>query len=116
MQLTIDLPDNLAASVRANRQNLDRIFEAGLRDLQADSSTGYHGLADVLRFLASLPSPAEILELRPSIELSARISEVLEKNKNNALSEADEKFWESYEFIEHLVRRAKTAALAKIEQ
>ena len=114
MQLTIDLPDTLAARVRLNRKNLDRIFEAGLQEQQANASTGYQGLADVLRFLASLPTPAEILELRPSKKLSARISEVLEKSKTDTMNEADERFWESYEFIEHLVRLAKTAALAKI--
>lgn len=114
MQVTIDLPDNLAAGVQANRQNMDTIIEEGLRMLQARSTDEYRGLSDVLRFLASLPSPAEILELRPSPELSARISEVLENSRNSRMSQADERFWESYEFTEHLVRLAKKAASAKI--
>jgi hypothetical protein len=116
MQLTIDLPNYLAASVNANRENLDRIFEAGLLDQRARSSAGYKGLMDVLRFLVSLPSPDEILALRPSKELSIKISEVAERSKNNEMTPADEKFWESYELIEHLVRQAKKAALRKIEQ
>lgn len=116
MQLTIDLPDNLAASLNANRENLDRILEAGLRDYSADVSAGYHSLAEVLRFLASLPSPQEILDLRPSTELSDRISNFLVKNRENRLTNEDEKFWESYEFVEHIVRIAKKAALAKVER
>lgn len=114
MQLTIDLPDNLAISLNSNKQNLPQIFEVGLREFQASSSTGYKSIADVLEFFAGLPSPKEILDLRPSEDLQAKISELLEKNRNEGLNETEENLWASYEFIEHLVRIAKTNALAQL--
>lgn len=116
MQLTIDVPDSLARRLDGRHDRLNRILEAGLLADDADSSTGYQGLADVLKFLARLPSPAEILELRPSAEISAKLEELLEKNRGVGLSTEEERFWESYEFVEHIVRMAKKAALRKSEQ
>lgn len=116
MELTIDLPENLAVSLQSNRQNLPQIFEAGLREFRASSSIGYKSVADVLEFLASLPKPEEILALRPSEDLQAEIDELLEKNRREGLSKAEEKVWESYEFIEHLVRLAKAKALSQMKK
>lgn len=116
MQLTIDLPENLAVSLNSNRRDLDAIIEEGLRMVRARSTAGYRDLSDVLEFLATLPEPEEILELRPTPELHDRIENLLEKNRNEGLNEADERFWASYEFIEHLVQRAKKAARAKLGQ
>jgi hypothetical protein len=116
MQLTIDLPDNLASSLNSNRQNLPQIFEVGLREFQASSSTGYKSVADVLEFFAGLPSPKETLDLRPSEELQVKINELLEKNRREGLNETEENLWASYEFIEHLVRIAKSKALAQLKK
>lgn len=111
MELTIELPENLAISLQSNRKNLPQIFEAGLREFKANSSIGYKNVADVLEFLASLPTPKEILELHPSADLQAEVERLLEKNRREGLTESEERTWESYEFIEHLVRVAKAKAL-----
>ena len=116
MQLTIDLPENLAVSLNSNRQNLPQIFEVGLREFRASNSIGYKNVADVLEFLAGLPSPKETLELRPSEDLQLKISDLLEKNRNEGLNETEEQLWASYEFIEHLVRIAKAKALATLKK
>jgi hypothetical protein len=115
MELTIDLPENLAIHLQSNRKDLPKIFEVGLREFKASSSIGYKSVADVLEFLASLPTPNEILELRPSEDLQTKINELLEKNRNQGLNETEEKVWESYEFIEHLVRLAKSKALSQLK-
>lgn len=116
MQLTIDLPENLAVSLNSNRQNLPQIFEVGLREFRASSSIGYKNVADVLEFLAGLPSPKETLDLRPSEDLQLKISELLEKNRHEGLNETEEQLWASYEFIEHLVRIAKAKALSALKK
>jgi hypothetical protein len=116
MQLTIDLPENLALSLQSNRQNLSQIFEVGLREFKASSSIGYKNVADVLEFLASLPTPEEILELRPSEALQAKINELLEISRNEGLNESEQMMWEGYEFIEHLVRLAKSKALSQLKK
>lgn len=116
MQVTIDLPENLAVNLQSDKRNLTRIFELGLREFKASSSIGYKSVADVLEFFAGLPAPDEILALRPSAEMQAKIDELLEKNRREGLSEAEEQTWASYEFIEHFVRIAKVKASARLKK
>lgn len=116
MQVTIELPENLAINLQSHKEKLSQIFEMGLREFNATASLGYKSLADVLEFFAALPTPAEILALRPSAELQTEISELLEKNRREGLSETEEQMWASYEFIERLVRIAKAKAAAQLEK
>ncbi len=116
MQITIELPENLAVNLQSHRGKLDRIFELGLREFSAGSSIGYKSAADVLEFFASLPAPEEILALRPSPEMQEKLEELLEKNNRHGLSEAEEQTWTSYEFIEHLVRMAKAKAKKQLKK
>lgn len=116
MELTINLPENLAISLQSNKQNLSKIVEFGLREFNASSSIGYKSVADVLEFFANLPTSEEILALRPSKDLQKKINELLEKNRREGLSEAEEQVWASYEFVEHLVRIAKAKALKNLKK
>lgn len=116
MELTIDLPENLAVSLQTNKQNLPKIFEFGLREFKASSSIGYKSVADVLEFLANLPTAEEILALRPSKDLQKEIDKLLEKNRREGLNESEEQIWASYEFIEHLVRIAKAKASKQLKK
>lgn len=116
MQVTIDLPENLAANLQSHKGKLSRIFELGLREFEASSSVGYKSVADVLEFFAGLPAPDEILGLRPSAEMQEKIDELLEKNRCEGLSEAEEQTWASYEFVEHLVRIAKAKASTQLKK
>lgn len=116
MEVTIDLPENLAINLQSHKGKLTQIFELGLREFKASSSIGYKSVADILEFLASLPKPEEILALHPSEELQTEIGRLLEKNRNEGLSETEEQTWASYEFIEHLVRIAKAKASAQLKK
>jgi len=116
MQVTIDLPENLVANLQSDKGKLTRIFELGLREFKASSSIDYKSVADVLEFFAGLPAPNEILALRPSAEMQEKIDELLEKNRREGLSEAEEQTWASYEFVEHLVRIAKAKASAQLKK
>ncbi len=114
--ITLSLPDDLASRIRAQRQQLPRILELGLRELNAGSQSGFEGAADVLELLAALPTPEEILNLRPSPRLSARVAEMIEKNRSGEMTPLDEEEWERYEYLEHLVRMAKAAAHRKLDR
>lgn len=116
MQVTIDLPENLAVSLRAHKARLPQILEMGLREYEANSSIGYKSVADILEYLANLPTPEEILALRPSPDLQTKINELLEKNRREGLNEVEEQTWASYEFVEHLVRIAKAKASLRLKK
>ena len=51
--ITLSLPDDLASKIRAEVQQLPRILELGLRELNADRQSGFDGAADVLELLAA---------------------------------------------------------------
>ncbi len=116
MQVTIELPENLAINLQSHKEELSQIFELGLREFKASSSISYRSVADVLEIFASLPAPDEILALRPSAEMEAKIGELLEKNRREGLSETEDQTWASYEFVEHLVRIAKAKASAQLKK
>ncbi len=93
--------------------DVSRILDLGLRALTAEVPAEYAGAADVLEVLARLPTPEEVLALRPSAALAQRVSELVEKSRTADLSHDDEVEWQRLAYLEHLVRVAKARAAAK---
>ena len=85
-----------------------------MRELNTSFQTGFSGIAEVLEFLAQLPTPEEIISLRPSVALQAEINQLLEKNRSSGLTPEEEQIWQQYEYLENLVRKAKLKALLKL--
>jgi hypothetical protein len=112
MELVLTIPDELATRLRAVEDRLPEILELGLREWLS-TPPGYAGLSEVLEMLARLPTPEEALALRPTMTLQSRIEELLNKNRNDGLSGEEQREWEHYEYIEHLVRMAKARALQR---
>jgi hypothetical protein len=115
MFITLNVPEELATRLRQHEDELPRILELGLRDLDATAPPGFAGVADVLEMLARLPTPEEILALRPSATLQARIQTLLEKNRTEGLSPVEEQEWEQYQYLEHVVRLAKARAHLRLK-
>jgi hypothetical protein len=111
--VTVELPSELAKRLRPLSERLPDILEMGLRQWQASGQPGFQGTAEIMEFLATLPSPEEILALRPSAALQSRVETLLEKNREEGLTPAEEQEWQQYEYLEHLVRIAKARALIK---
>jgi hypothetical protein len=114
MQISVEVPDDLAVRLSLLQDQIPQILELGLREWNADAQSGFAGLAQVLEFLANLPSPEEILALKPSSLLNQQIEGLLEKNRTIGLTAEEERLWQQYEYIEHLVRVAKAKALVKL--
>lgn len=109
----IQIPQELAIRLLPLENQLTQILELGLRELNAITQPGFKGAAEVLEFLANLPSPEEIVKLRPSKTLQSRISYLLEKNRAGGLTPEENQEWERYQYLEHLVRMAKAKALLR---
>lgn len=114
--VTLHLTDELAGRLRGQEEHLPEILELGLRDINANSQAGFDGATEVLEVLATLPSPQEVMALRPSARLTARIEELLEKNREGGLTAAEQREWERYEYLEHLVRVAKARASRRLSE
>lgn len=114
MPTTVTIADDLASRLKPFESDLPEILELGIREWTASHEPGYQGLSDVLETLAALPDPKDVLALRPSPALLERIETLLDKSRNSELSPSERREWESYSYIEHLVRLAKAAAYRKL--
>ncbi len=108
--ITLQLPDDLALRLQGQEDRLPEILELGLRDILTDGQPGFAGANEVLETLASLPSPEEVLSLRPSAHLTARVEELLTINQARGFTDLEQREWDRYEYLEHLVRMAKASA------
>jgi hypothetical protein len=115
MQITIDLPEDMIGKLEPLRSELPQILALGLREFQSNPSQGISGLTEILEFLAQLPSPQEILALRLSDSLQNEVEDLLAKSKQGSLTHEEQRLWQQYEFLEHLVRMAKARALMKVQ-
>jgi hypothetical protein len=115
MEITVNLPEELATRLQPHREQLPKILELGLRELYATALPGFKSTAEILETLAALPTPEEILALRPSKTLQKRINVLLEKNREEGLTPDEEKEWEHFQYLEHLVRIAKAKAYMKLK-
>jgi hypothetical protein len=115
MPITFTIDDTLADQLKPYEAELPRILALGIREWQARGGSGYNGLNSVLEQLAALPSPEEVLALRPSPRLQQRIDDLLEQSQSKGLSAEDQLEWEQYRYVEHLVRLAKLNAARKLD-
>ncbi len=114
--LQLNIPQELAIRLQPLQGQIPQILELGLRELNAKKQPGFEGTSDVLEFLAGLPTPDEIIRLRPSEKMQAKIKYLLDKNQSEGLNSDEQAEWEQYQYIEHLVRIAKTKAHIKIKE
>jgi len=69
-----------------------------------------------MKHIDRYPEPEDIMKLHPSELFQTRIITLLEKNRDTGLSLQEEKEWEKYQYLEHLVRMAKTRACIKLKK
>src|SRR5437773_1355018 len=112
--ITLEVPDELADRLRRAGEQVARLHGLTPRPL-APPSGAYADVTELLEFLASLPSPEEVLALRASESLQARVSELLEKNRTTGLTPAEEQELDQYGYLDHLVRIAKAKAHPKLQ-
>ncbi len=116
MLSSIQIPEELANRLKPLGDRIPQIIELGLRRFNATEQTTFEGADEVLEFLASLPEPKHILQLRPSEKFQTRISRLKEKNRETGLSPQEEIEWEHYQYLEHLIRIAKAKAYLKLNK
>ena len=107
MQLTIEIPDDLAERLGTDRNNLREIIERGLRRRW---SKGSPLAREVISFLAQGPPPQAILEFRPSEKSIRRSRELLQKNREGRLTQEDEVELDEMADLDHLMTLIKAEA------
>jgi hypothetical protein len=115
MLITLEIPNDLGCRLSPFKQQLPQLLELGLREFNTPPYyAGFHSVNEILEFLAKLPSAEDIIALRPTKELQQQVNKLLEKQRTVGLTSEEEREWQQYEYLEHLVRIAKTHALLKL--
>ncbi len=64
-------------------------------------------LVEIADFLATGPSPEQLLQFRPSPQLQARAEELLEKLKDGRLADEEQQELDEFKHTERLMRLVK---------
>lgn len=107
MQVTIDLPDQVARRLAAQGERIEEIIERGLQQHGSGTSARWR---EVIGFLASGPRPEDIIAFRPSPAHAERSTELLYRNRENQITEAEEAELDDTEQINHLMTLLKAEA------
>lgn len=110
-ELTIDIPDELAARVAPWREQMAEIIELGLRGLTLRGEV----YGEVVDFLASGPSPQAIGAYHASAGAEARVAELLEKNQQSRLTPDEQAELDDYERLNHLLMLIKAQAQRRMK-
>lgn len=111
VELTIQIPNDLALRLQSVQDQLIEIIELGLREI-APARSGLH--SEVIEFLASGPSLQAIINFRPSAEAQARVTELLTKNQAGGLSAAEQAELDQYENLDFLMTLVKIQARRRL--
>ena len=75
------------------------------------------GLFDeVLEFLASTPTPKQIIAFKPSSELQQHASDLLDKQRDGVLNDQDKVELDEFERLNHFMSMLKIRARKKLSQ
>ena len=74
----------------------------------------YRIFDEIVDFITSAPLPEQILSYKPSLKAQNRLEELLERKREQELSEGDKHELEQYLLIEHLMRLAKARARQRL--
>jgi hypothetical protein len=115
-QITLLVPEKLGEELENYQEQIVEILELGLQQVKSQDVQTYADEDVILTLLASQPDPKEILALRPSPELQARVNELIKRSKEKTLSDKEEAELQRYFSLEHLVRLAKAHASKQLKQ
>jgi len=110
VEITIEVPNELARQVQRFRERLPEILDRGLREILAERPSDSQDENAIMELLTSQPTPEQVLSIHPSSELRARISELLYRSKKGELGQQEEAELERHLTLEHLARLTKAHA------
>jgi hypothetical protein len=87
MQVSVELPSDFAVELAGvGPSDLSEILTLGLSEWRTRCGPEFAGLSGLLERLATLPNPEEVLSLRPTAEMAARASQLIEKSRSGQLA------------------------------
>ncbi len=112
MQVTIDLPDDLARRLDPESEHLVEIIRRGL---SASAAGAESAVEEVIQFLARRPVPEEIVAFQASEKSQTRLRALLCKSREGSLKGDEEAELDTMETLNDLVALAKLQARRQLE-
>ncbi len=115
--IILDVPEDLAVRLAQRREQLPQLlamvlelFPAALPLAAPVSPAGQPVFDEMLDFLASGPTPAQIVAFTLSPTAHMRLEALLDTNREEGLSDAEEAELDVYEQVNHLLLLLKARA------
>jgi hypothetical protein len=114
--ITLEVPDALAARISAMSDRLPELLSGMLDPIPEETSQAlraaatHHVYREMLDFLASSPTPQQIVDFKLPKDDQERLEELLEKNREERLSDVELAELDVYELVHHSVIRLKAQA------
>ena len=115
--ITIELPDDLAANVAPLQEHLSTLLyevfgsKSGERALASIGAGVSHQVYDeMLDFLVSGPTPEQLVAHKISEPMQNRLRELMDKNREGGLTEAENAELDVFESVEDLMGLLKAKA------
>lgn len=106
-QITITVPDELSEQLQQLGDRLPELLQLSLQQPALPAHI-YHY---ILTFLASNPTPAEIINFRPTADMQARLQTLISRSHAGSLTPSEQAELDEYERIEHLIILMKSGSL-----
>lgn len=114
---TLEVPDELAARINKAGNILSELISDALEPDTADktaltlkAAATHPVYQEMMDFLASSPTPQQIIEYKVSPSAQERLDELLEKNRTFRLTDEESVELDVYELVEHSMIRLKAQA------
>jgi len=115
--ITIEISDELAAQLFPIRDHLPALLHEVLKSWSKQNTAAcpnagvaHPAYKEMFDFLASGPTPEQIIEHRPSASLQERVAELLEKNREEGLAKEEAAELDGYEQVDDLMSLLKARA------
>lgn len=110
-KITLEVPDELELKLREIGNRLPELLALSLEQPPLPAKVYQY----ILNFLASSPTPSQIMEFRPSLEMTERLQTLLTRSQQGLLTAREEEELNEYERIEHLIIMLKAGNLPFIQ-
>lgn len=113
VEITLQVPENLAEKLRQVGEQLPEILAIGLQYSRPLSIRAY---SQALEFLATAPTPAEILDFHPTPAIQTQVGRLLDKHKAGTLTVEEESELDRIGDLEHILMALKARARQQLDQ
>jgi hypothetical protein len=108
VKIILEIPDELSEQLAQVGDRLPELLALSLQQPPLPAHI-YHYILD---FLASQPTPEQILAFRPTLEMQERLKTLLVRSKAGELPPTEQRELDEYERIEHLIIMLKAGSLS----